>query len=81
MQLLSHREWLWQSPALIFRPSLGLNVATDLNTNGLLSAQIICGCDDEMSGDTASVLALALKRTWKSTSSRQKSSFLAATWD
>lgn len=64
MQLLSNREWLWQTPALIFRPSLGLNVATDLNTNGLLSAQIICSCDDQKSGDTERVLALALKRTW-----------------
>lgn len=62
MQLLSNPEWLWQTPALIFRPSLGLNIATsDLNTNGLLSAQMICSCDD---GDTESVLVLALKRTW-----------------
>ncbi len=47
----------WQTPALIFRPSLGLKAATSkLGITGLLEAQI-CNCEPEAS-------ALALKRTW-----------------
>lgn len=48
----------WETPALIFRPSLVLPTATyrSLKTTGLLEAQV-CTCDQE-------AMALALKRTW-----------------
>ena len=48
----------WETPALIFRPSLVLPTATyrSLKTTGLLEAQV-CTCDQE-------AMALALKQTW-----------------
>ncbi len=67
MQLLLEATQQWQTPALIFRPSLALNAGMlkEANIAGLLEAQI-CNCKQEMrSGNkTRSGYALALKRTW-----------------
>ncbi len=67
IEILLEQVQQWQTPALIFRPSLGLNItASQITLSGLLSAQIICSpTADEMSKDkTQSVYAVALKQTW-----------------
>ncbi|HCF26620.1 MAG TPA: phosphoenolpyruvate synthase, partial [Cyanobacteria bacterium UBA11049] len=58
LQILLEVTQQWRSPALIFRPSLGLRnyITKDVKIAGLLEAQV-CNCEAE-------AIALALKVTW-----------------
>ncbi len=64
LEILLQQAQQWQTPALIFRPSLGLNINTpQITTSGLLSAQI-CSCDAQALAKRPVGIATALKRTW-----------------